>query len=315
MSRDTVQARLVADFTSEFASSDRYLTYGFGLGGEILVATRQSREEPTFQLPGFAIFPKSQLEAGSDYRLLVQHPGQPVARVQVRGERIPCAYVQPVPDGVLVVGARCSWRQSESEPEKNAVVFDHCGVELRRFCLGDGINDVRVDRRGFIWVSYFDEGIFGNYGWEGSGRRPLGAPGLVKFDGSGNSLAEYDAEAAGTDAICDAYAINLASDDDVWVYFYTDFPIVHWHRGTYRRWRFGEGGANAMAVRNDRVALYGGEGRLRILALEPEGSTRPIRQVSVEAEDHRLGPGTFASGVGEVLYLVDERRVFTLTDW
>lgn len=155
----TVQARLVADFTSEVEADDPYVSYGFGLGGEILVAIRQSREDPAVESPGFASFPKSRLDAGGDYRLLVQRPGQPLIRIQVRDEQIPCSYLQPVPDGVLLVGARCSWPQSEPEPEKNAVVFDHSSREGRRFCLGDGIQDVRVDPGGSIRVSYFDEGI------------------------------------------------------------------------------------------------------------------------------------------------------------
>ena len=311
----TVQARLVADFTSEVEADDPYVSYGFGLGGEILVAIRQSREDPAVESPGFASFPKSRLDAGGDYRLLVQRPGQPLIRIQVRDEQIPCSYLQPVPDGVLLVGARCSWPQSEPEPEKNAVVFDHSSREGRRFCLGDGIQDVRVDPGGSIWVSYFDEGIFGNYGWGESGRPPLGVAGVAKFDASGNRLDGYDAEAAGTEAICDAYAINLAAADDLWVYFYTDFPIVRWHQRAYRRWAFGQGGATAFAVRGDRIALFGRDHSLRILALEPDGQTRLVREARVTMDAHPAGPGTLACGVGEVLYLVGDRRVFALTEW
>ena len=70
-----------------------------------------------------------------------------------------------------------------------------------------------------------------------------------------------------------------------------------------------------MAVREDRVALYGRENRLQVLALEGERKAKWVRDVRVEAEGHPLGAGTFASGVGETLYLVDDRRVFVLTDW
>jgi hypothetical protein len=31
----------------------------------------------------------------------------------------------------------------------------------REFLLGDGIEDVQTDRKGHIWVAYFDEGVFG----------------------------------------------------------------------------------------------------------------------------------------------------------
>ena len=27
--------------------------------------------------------------------------------------------------------------------------------------------------------------------------------------------------------ICDCYAVNVASDEDVWCYYYAEFPLVH----------------------------------------------------------------------------------------
>jgi hypothetical protein len=49
--------------------------------------------------------------------------------------------------------------------------------------IGDGVARVRVARSGHVWVGYFDEGVYGNYGWGGGGGgpAPLGAPGLVRF--------------------------------------------------------------------------------------------------------------------------------------
>ena len=49
------------------------------------------------------------------------------------------------------------------------------------FLMGDGIADVQSDDAGNIWTSYFDEGIFGNNGWN----EPVGAPGLLCFDSTG----------------------------------------------------------------------------------------------------------------------------------
>jgi hypothetical protein len=189
---------------------------------------------------------------------------------------------------------------------------------VRRFTLGDGINDVRTDSKGFIWVSYFDEGVFGNYGWSSRGPEPIGASGLVKFDSSGQRVLSFDAEAAGTDTICDAYAMNLIGDDDAWVYFYTEFPIVRIRNGKYQCWSYGEAGASAMAVREDRVALFGDyktRNRLRILGLERDGKTKTVGDLTVAAESQDLTEDTYAFGVGGTLYFVNDRRVFALSEW
>jgi hypothetical protein len=178
-------ARLVADFTTEIEPSEKYLAFGFGLAGEIVVASRRSEESPTVEKE-HGIFPKSQLEGASDYRVLVKRDEQPLKRIVIRSERTPCSFVQHVPDGLLMVGARCAWRVSG--PEQNAVVFDESGKVVRRFTLGDGINDVRTDSKGSIWVSYFDEGVFGNRGWNSPGPEPIGASGLVAFDSSGQRI-------------------------------------------------------------------------------------------------------------------------------
>ncbi len=86
----------------------------------------------------------------------------------------------------------------------------------RRFLVGDGIQNVQTTAGGLIWTSFFDEGVFGNYGWE----RPVGESGLIAWDRSGirvftNSEAD----------IADCYALNVVSDEEVWFYYYTDFKL------------------------------------------------------------------------------------------
>jgi hypothetical protein len=52
------------------------------------------------------------------------------------------------------------------------------------------------------------------------GPRAIGAAGLVAFSKRGKVRFPYDAAAAGTDSICDAYAMNVAGNGEVWVHFY-----------------------------------------------------------------------------------------------
>ena len=123
-------------------------------------------------------------------------------------------YVQPVNDGLLLTAARCYCRNGVGE--NNAAVFDEYGNIIRQYCFGDGINDVIALSDGRIITSYFDEGIFGNYGWES----PLGASGLVVWSKDGKVVWEADR------GICDCYAVNIDDSERLWYYFYTEFELV-----------------------------------------------------------------------------------------
>jgi hypothetical protein len=88
--------------------------------------------------------------------------------------------------------------------------------------LGDGIENVFVDDRGRIWVSYFDEGIFGNFGWGHPGPAPIGSAGVVCFARNGRKIWELSEADAGSMADC--YAMNVSGASAA-IYFYTDFPL------------------------------------------------------------------------------------------
>jgi hypothetical protein len=71
---------------------------------------------------------------------------------------------------------RCSWR-SENDYDLNGTVLDPRSGRSTRILLGDGIDRARTDKLGRIRVSYFDEGILGNFGWGPPGPAPwLGWP-------------------------------------------------------------------------------------------------------------------------------------------
>ncbi|HEY6315534.1 MAG TPA: hypothetical protein VIY52_32665 [Streptosporangiaceae bacterium] len=89
--------------------------------------------------------------------------------------------VQPMPGGrFLVAGARCRWRRDG--PDRNAVLYDAHGQVVSEHVLGDGIEHVLATSTGQVWVGYFDEGIYGNYGWgQADTQEPVGAYGIVRF--------------------------------------------------------------------------------------------------------------------------------------
>jgi hypothetical protein len=106
---------------------------------------------------------------------------------------------------------------------------------------------VRTTPDGTVWVSYFDESAC------------VGAtPGLATFSAEGQRRFAYEPKVAGTDWICDAYALNVAGNDDAWLYFYNEFPIVRVHQGRYQVWRTKKpvAGARGLAVAPERALLY-----------------------------------------------------------
>ena len=167
---------------------------------------------------------------------------------------VPFAFpsIQIFPTGeVLLAGARCHY--TGRGPELNAALYSPEGTLLHPMTLGDGIQDVQVSSRGEIWVSYFDEGIFGNLGWN----PPLGEPGLVCFGPDGHIRWKLEApEELGP--IADCYALNVA-EDATWACYYLDFPVVRIAPDhTLRGWKNRVRGASALAVSSSHVLHWGG---------------------------------------------------------
>jgi hypothetical protein len=141
--------------------------------------------------------------------------------VQIRALPVAHPRVDVLADGsFLVVGARCSW--TESGPELNALAIDQNGRTLRRGCLGDGIAHLQVAGDGTIWAGYFDEGVFGNLGWGGPGKAPLGAGGIAAWSPDFEKIWELD---PGEGLVADCYALNVGPGE-VLACPYTSFPVV-----------------------------------------------------------------------------------------
>ena len=157
---------------------------------------------------------------------------------------------QPLPDEELVVvGSRCR-RFADGAYELNARVYGPDGVLRREFLLGDGIEHVQATSSGDTWVGYFDEGIYSNAGWQSS----VGHAGLYRFNSSGELQWGFQPP-PGFGPIDECYALNVASEQEVWAYYYSDFPVVRNEDGHVQGWSTQVLGANALAVLGDRVLL------------------------------------------------------------
>lgn len=195
--------------------------------------------------------------------------------------------VQRLGDDILLVCPRCR-RGSATDIDHNGRLYSREGELLGTLVLGDGINDVAVSRS-TIWTSYFDEGVFGNYGWgEGGDSRPVGASGLVAWTRGGALLHELEL-AAGLEPICDCYAMSVDDSGDVWATYYPQFPILRVREGkVVAWWQTSVGGAYAIAVDPPWVVLLGAyrdRARLSVLELESRGVARTVRTIALVGAD------------------------------
>jgi hypothetical protein len=210
--------------------------------------------------PGWASFPKTHTDSG--YSAIVSISGSSRTReVRLSGLTATFVKIDVLPDGeVLIVASRC-FRNRDDDYELNAKVFSENGQQKKAFLLGDGIKHVQSDAKGNIWVGYFDEGVYGNFGWQLDGG-PFGAAGVSCFSRNGQKIWDFEPP-EGFDHISDCYALNVPNTG-AWVHYYTDFPIAlvdsNWR---VRAWKTRTSGAKTFAVGDGRVLLYGGYGDRR----------------------------------------------------
>jgi len=118
---------------------------------------------------------------------------------------------------LLIVQGRC--QKEGNKIERNARRYNPNGQLIDAFTLGDGIAQVQIDEIDTIWVSYFDEGIFGNFGWDD----PMGKDGFVAYSISGEkvwSVTEH--------SMIDCDAFHLINSNECYFYYYDlDYRLVH----------------------------------------------------------------------------------------
>lgn len=236
------------------SDSSNVVAFNLGPSGEILVLQALNALDREFVQPGWATFFKSKPESRQSYLLSVYSPGgEKTNSINIHGEPFNITEVQPTLDAFLLVCPRC-YRRSDSDIEKNGRVYDPSGTLIREILLGDGIEQVFVSKGKTVWVSYFDEGIFGNYGWE----NPLGSSGLVEWTLDGKKCYEFG-PADGLGYMADCYSLNIDLHEDVWCYYYTDFPIVRIKdRAIVDYWESPVKGASRFSVSFPYILFAGG---------------------------------------------------------
>ena len=212
-------------------------------------------------------------------------------------------FVQPLSQGRwIAVRGRC-----EGVHDANAHIFDPAATKVSSFHVGDGVNDVCVSSNDTIWISYFDEGIYGP--------TKLAQEGLVGMNADGQVVFRFTdcLTVGGINRIADCTAINVAEDGSVWVYYYTDFPLVNLRDPKLVR-AWGElpvEFAEAFAVENLKALFTGGYDNREVLHLLDLERHRhwPARVLDCDGE---VLPFDSSLGRGALLYLLNGRRLYTV---
>lgn len=135
--------------------------------------------------------------------------GSPEAVCFEQSQGLSTFHIQPLAEGWLLGERRGG----------SATIYDKRGRVRAFLDLGDASEDLMTTPDGRVWVSYFDEGVYGG---------GMGSQGLVCFDRQGGQVFRYGefADKSGLPRIDDCYAMNVMSSGDVWLNYYMDFPLV-----------------------------------------------------------------------------------------
>ena len=250
------------------------VAFNVGPGGEAWLVLALRPLDDRTQDNGFAIFPKTMPDVPQRYRVVCVRSGLVELDVAIDGEPFNLHEVQPVGDLILLACSRCQYRGPD-DFDLNGRLYSRDGRFVRGMLLGDGIETLQATRSGEVWAAYFDEGVFGNFGWQ----RPIGAPGLIAWGAAGEKLYEYEA-GGGAGPIDDCYALNVSSDDEAWCCYYSNFPLVRLHQKRIASlWEIPVSGSHAFAV-GDGHALFAGGYKARdayhLLRLGSNGKAEEI---------------------------------------
>jgi hypothetical protein len=264
--------------------------------------------------PGWASFAKTTPDTPQSYRIIAFQEDRLTLDIDIVEEQFNIHDIQPLPaKEILLVCARSHYK-SPNDFERNGRIYSLGGKFSREILLGDGIQSVQATSNGTIWTSFFDEGVFGNFGWD----EPIGSSGLVAWDSTGNKIYGFQ-PTDGLDSICDCYALNVESDTDVWLYYYTEFPLVHLHHKKIQSvWNMPISGSDGFAVSGSRALFRGGYGdrdTYHLFSLNNNGKVKLLKLLKFTDEARQTIIAESVVGRGGSLYILSNGLVYGVFVW
>ena len=208
--------------------------------------------------------------------------------------------IQPLgTDEWLLVRARAS-----SNDDENAHVYGFDGRIRRSFPAGDGISDVQVTQDSQVWVGFFYEGVYGGF--------DFGHSGLVCLDAHGKKVFDFMVTSAEAGPISDCYALNVCSNHDTWLHYYTDFPLVKLTNRRLGEWwkELPISGSPAFAVGRARNVLFAGGYHDRGALLEIQLPEMTARRVEPMDESGNRIENFVSFGRSHGLFLRTEEALY-----
>jgi hypothetical protein len=177
-------------------------------------------------------------------------------RIPNHGNSILTRFAQPFGSGWLLADARGG----------AAKILDAQAEQVGVLNLGDAIEDLQTTSDNRIWVSYFDEGVFGG---------GIGSNGLVCFDAAGDVKCEFAklAEISALPHVDDCYALNVCNEH-VWLSYYSDFPLIRLKDFHLDKVWKSFGPIKAFAVRGDELFCVTAYGTRSLFVIDLTTGTR-----------------------------------------
>ncbi|MEM1261415.1 MAG: hypothetical protein AAGH76_03385 [Pseudomonadota bacterium] len=283
-----------------------------GTGLFLYVESDSSKKVTETFESGIGIFPRSRMSDAKKFTLVMLSNGAQEV-LELPPLRVTFPLIDVFPDGrVLVSGSRSQWRGAD-DFDLNGLVIDPSACSERSFLLGDGIESSAVDSCGRIWVSYFDEGIFGNFGWGHPGPKPIGSPGLNCFSHTGSLIWSFPVQSE-IEPISDCYAMNV-SGESVAVYAYTEFDLCRISPDLkIETFTTGLKGCHHFAITDTKVMFtgqYDDDISVGYTGELADGRLRDIKAVEfVQMDGAKIKAGQFV-GRGDTLHFFDDQNWYS----
>lgn len=168
--------------------------------------------------------------------------------------------------------------------EENVFIVDLSGRLRHSFYGGEAIEEIAVGKEG-VWISYFDEGVYGS---------GISTEGLALFDITGKVLFRYHSDLLDSIGINDCYALCKGKGSSIWLFPYTDFPLIEVHprERTSRFYPVPEilHGSHALCVRGKYAYFFDPYDGKQILYQLKIGTQEPLLLGAVSGAVRGLGP-------------------------
>lgn len=232
--------------------------------------------------------------------------------------------IQRFTNGDILLVSKHSKYRDENDYDKNGYIYSINGELKKEFLLGDGVADVQVTEDDIIWISYFDQGIFGRYSshWHDL----LGSTGLVAWNIDGEKVYEFE-PSNGLYNMDDCYALNVATNTATYAYyFYNDdnycgkFDLVRIQNQKITDfWYMPVSGSSAFIINGDKALFDGGyEHRtlFYLVELQEEHQAEIIHQIIFEYDGEnilKMGEGfSYPWARGDSFVVIKNRYLFVV---